>query len=228
MGPARVPLTWVPRYLGTCQLLAARLAAPGVWLGLASAPIAVLRLELWARPPPKKGGARTLASCRLSVWADSGSAAIEAPQPRGFLFPTESPNLDRHPPRLKGRPDPFPPSNAGHDSLLQLARALICVYGQAHSSQPLAMASKEPLSSKKYVDGIYIPAGLLVVGVAIVKKEWLPYAVLVTLALSAIKFWRSRKFSVFPLLLPRLQTTRARRTCQLTALGHRTPEGPQA
>lgn len=54
------------------------------------------------------------------------------------------------------------------------------------------MATKEPLSSKKYIDGIYIPAGLLVVGVAIVKKEWLPYAVLVTLALSAIKFWRSQ------------------------------------
>ncbi|KAK7712539.1 NADH-cytochrome b5 reductase [Diaporthe eres] len=54
------------------------------------------------------------------------------------------------------------------------------------------MATKEPLSSKKYVDGIYIPAGLLVVGVAIVKREWLPYAVLVTLALSAIKFWRTQ------------------------------------
>ncbi|KAG6364491.1 hypothetical protein INS49_006092 [Diaporthe citri] len=54
------------------------------------------------------------------------------------------------------------------------------------------MATKEPLSAKKYVDGIYIPAGLLVVGVAIVKREWLPYAVLVTLALSAIKFWRTQ------------------------------------
>lgn len=70
------------------------------------------------------------------------------------------------------------------------------MYGQAHGSQPfVTMATKEPLSSKKYIDGIYIPAGLLVVGVAIVKKEWLPYAVLVTLALSAIKFWRSREFS---------------------------------
>lgn len=65
------------------------------------------------------------------------------------------------------------------------------------------MATKEPLSSKKYVDGIYIPAGLLVVGVAIVKREWLPYAVLVTIALSAIKFWRSREF--FPLLPPHRQ-----------------------
>lgn len=56
------------------------------------------------------------------------------------------------------------------------------------------MATKEPLSSKKYVDGIYIPVGLLVVGVAIVKKEWLPYAVVVALALGAVKFWRSREF----------------------------------
>lgn len=66
-------------------------------------------------------------------------------------------------------------------------------------SPSLAMATKEPLSSKKYVDGIYIPAGLLVVGVAIVKREWLPYAVLVTLALSAIKFWRTREFFLSPL-----------------------------
>lgn len=55
------------------------------------------------------------------------------------------------------------------------------------------MATKEPLSSKKYVDGIYIPAGLLVVGCAIVKKEWLPYALLVAVALSGIKFWRTRE-----------------------------------
>ncbi|KAJ0104339.1 hypothetical protein N8I77_007442 [Diaporthe amygdali] len=54
------------------------------------------------------------------------------------------------------------------------------------------MATKEPLSSKKYVDGIYIPAGLLVVGCAIVKKEWLPYALLVAVALSGIKFWRTQ------------------------------------
>lgn len=69
-------------------------------------------------------------------------------------------------------------------------------------SPSLAMATKEPLSSKKYVDGIYIPAGLLVVGVAIVKREWLPYAVLVTLALSAIKFWRSREFFPFTTASP--------------------------
>lgn len=55
------------------------------------------------------------------------------------------------------------------------------------------MASKEPLTSKKYVDGIYIPAGLLVFGTYICKKEWLPYAIALALALSVFKFLRTRK-----------------------------------
>lgn len=55
------------------------------------------------------------------------------------------------------------------------------------------MATKEPLTSKKYVDGIYIPAGLIVLGTAIVKREWLPYAVVLAIALGAIKFLRTRK-----------------------------------
>ncbi|KAJ4419325.1 NADH-cytochrome b5 reductase [Gnomoniopsis sp. IMI 355080] len=54
------------------------------------------------------------------------------------------------------------------------------------------MATKEPLSSKKYVDGIYIPAGLIVLGTAIVKREWLPYAVVLAIALGAIKFLRTQ------------------------------------
>lgn len=55
------------------------------------------------------------------------------------------------------------------------------------------MANKEPLTSKKYVDGIYIPAGLLVFGTFICKKEWLPYAIALALALSVVKFLRTRK-----------------------------------
>lgn len=55
------------------------------------------------------------------------------------------------------------------------------------------MATKEPLSSKKYVDGIYIPAGLLVFGCFIVKREWVPYAVVLALALGALKFLRTRE-----------------------------------
>lgn len=101
------------------------------------------------------------------------------------------------------------------------------MYGQAHSSQiSLAMATKEPLSSKKYVDGIYIPAGLLVVGVAIVKREWLPYAVLVTLALSAIKFFRSREFP-YTAASP-AGTHSGAEHAKLTALRRRTQEDPQA
>lgn len=88
------------------------------------------------------------------------------------------------------------------------------------------MATKEPLSSKKYVDGIYIPAGLLVVGVAIVKKEWLPYAVLVAVALSAIKFLRSREFS-YPTASP-AETRSEAEYAKLTAHCRRTQEDPQA
>lgn len=53
--------------------------------------------------------------------------------------------------------------------------------------------AKEPLTSKKYVDGIYIPAGLLLLGTAITKRDWLPYAVVLTLALGVLKFIRTRK-----------------------------------
>lgn len=57
------------------------------------------------------------------------------------------------------------------------------------------MAPKESLTSKKYVDGIYIPAGLLILGTFICKKEWLPYAVTLALALSVFKFIRTRKLT---------------------------------
>lgn len=55
------------------------------------------------------------------------------------------------------------------------------------------MAAKEPLTSKAYIDGIYIPAGLLIFGTWIAKKDWLPYAIALALALSAVKFYRTRK-----------------------------------
>lgn len=59
------------------------------------------------------------------------------------------------------------------------------------------MATKEPLNSKKYIDGIYIPAGLLVFGTFIVKREWVPYAVVLALALGALKFIRTRTSTVY-------------------------------
>ncbi|RYC60057.1 hypothetical protein CHU98_g6140 [Xylaria longipes] len=49
-----------------------------------------------------------------------------------------------------------------------------------------------PLTAKKYVDGIYIPAGLIVFGTFIVKKEWTPYAALLAVLLSVWKFTSSQ------------------------------------
>ncbi|KAK7751594.1 NADH-cytochrome b5 reductase [Diatrype stigma] len=52
--------------------------------------------------------------------------------------------------------------------------------------------SQPSLASRQYIDGIYIPAGLLVVGTYILKKDWAPYAVLLALALGAWKFISSQ------------------------------------
>ena len=54
------------------------------------------------------------------------------------------------------------------------------------------MASKAFLSSQ-YINGIYIPSALLLGGIAIVKKEWLPYAVAVAVVLSSWKVFNNRK-----------------------------------
>jgi cytochrome-b5 reductase len=58
--------------------------------------------------------------------------------------------------------------------------------------------SEENYFSKKYVDGIYIPSGLLVVGCLIVKREWVPYAVLLAAVLGGYKFYASSKYSMCP------------------------------
>ena len=50
----------------------------------------------------------------------------------------------------------------------------------------------ESLTSRKYFDGIYIPVGLLVFGTTIVKREWVPYAVLLSLVLGVVKYFRMR------------------------------------
>jgi cytochrome-b5 reductase len=56
-----------------------------------------------------------------------------------------------------------------------------------------------PLLTKAYVDGVYIPSGLLIVGTLIVKREWVPYAILLALALGGYKVWsNSMIHSLFP------------------------------
>ena len=46
-----------------------------------------------------------------------------------------------------------------------------------------------------YIHGVYIPAGLIIVGVFIVKREWLPYAVAVATILGAWKIYNNSKFA---------------------------------
>ena len=49
--------------------------------------------------------------------------------------------------------------------------------------------------SPQYINGVYIPSGLLLVGVTICKIEWLPYAAIVALLLGGYKVYEnSEKF----------------------------------
>ena len=61
--------------------------------------------------------------------------------------------------------------------------------------------SKPTLTGPEYVHGLYIPAGLILAGCAIIKLEWMPYALALTLALGTWKFYELRE--LFP--APRLE-----------------------
>lgn len=56
----------------------------------------------------------------------------------------------------------------------------------------MSQPQQPALLSRQYFDGIYIPSGLLVLGTYIVRKEWLPYAVLLAIALGSFKFVNSK------------------------------------
>ncbi len=49
--------------------------------------------------------------------------------------------------------------------------------------------------SPQYITGVYIPSVLLIVGVAIAKKEYLPFAVIIAALLGGYKFYSTRKGS---------------------------------
>lgn len=59
------------------------------------------------------------------------------------------------------------------------------------------MAVSHSFLSPQYIHGIYIPSGLLLVGIAIVKKEWLPYAVVVAIVLGSWKIHSNRQSDFF-------------------------------
>lgn len=73
------------------------------------------------------------------------------------------------------------------------------------------------LTSSLNINGIYIPAGLLVFGTAIVKREWTPYAALLAIVLGVWKLYSQRTFDC--------PAKAAGRTTNNT---HRAQEGPQA
>lgn len=47
--------------------------------------------------------------------------------------------------------------------------------------------------SPQYINGVYIPSALLIIGFAIVKKEWLPFAVLLAAILGGWKVYNNRE-----------------------------------
>jgi len=51
-------------------------------------------------------------------------------------------------------------------------------------------------TSKGMIDGVYIPSALLIVGTAIVKIEWLPYAITVALLLGGFKIYGAQPKAV--------------------------------
>lgn len=48
---------------------------------------------------------------------------------------------------------------------------------------------------QKYVQGVYIPAALLLVGTAIMKREWLPFAAVLAAVLGGWKVFRNSEFA---------------------------------
>ena len=66
----------------------------------------------------------------------------------------------------------------------------------------VAMSRRNPrpagLFASQYINGVYIPAGLIVFGVFILKQEWLPYAVAVAVILGGWKIYNNREFASIP------------------------------
>ncbi|KAI9751433.1 MAG: NADH-cytochrome b5 reductase [Lichina confinis] len=52
--------------------------------------------------------------------------------------------------------------------------------------------TKSPLLSSQYVNGIYIPCALLVVGTAILRIQWVPYAIAVAAVLGSVKVFNNQ------------------------------------
>lgn len=52
---------------------------------------------------------------------------------------------------------------------------------------------EESWLSRHYIDYVYVPAGLLIVGTLIVQRAWTPYAVLLAIVLGGYNFYNFRE-----------------------------------
>jgi len=50
----------------------------------------------------------------------------------------------------------------------------------------------DSLFSKGYINGVYIPSALLLIGTYIVKSDWIPYAVGLAVLLGGFKIFNNR------------------------------------
>lgn len=56
----------------------------------------------------------------------------------------------------------------------------------------MSTAKSSSWFSSQYINGIYIPSGLLLLGIAIVRAAWIPYAAALVLVLGSWKIYRNR------------------------------------
>lgn len=81
-----------------------------------------------------------------------------------------------------------------------------------------------PYLSKDFVNGVYIPSGILIVGCLIAKQDWLPYAVVVALVLGGIKvFTNGTSWNSQPKYAPKHLTDNGSRS-QASSQARRVPE----
>lgn len=70
--------------------------------------------------------------------------------------------------------------------------SLSTILSQATPASQLTMSdSASKFTSPAFINGIYIPSGLLIFGCFIVKSEWLPYAIALSAALAGWKIFDS-------------------------------------
>lgn len=94
----------------------------------------------------------------------------------------------------------------------------------ATMSSPLDNFKTRPLMSSSYINGIYIPSTLLVLGTLIVKSEWVGYAIALSLLLSGWKIFNNGELhnTIPPLfalpITPPLPTSSTNRLTQILSL----------